>query len=160
MPVQTGLACGRRLAGATWASTASSTAASSASEPLPAAACVFLEDGHSGVHGITASRLVERLGRPAAVFAPRGQGARAVDGTGEADEAPDVEALAAPGGARDDGESATQKAGGAELLSASLRGVPGLHLRETLAGIAAAQPGLLRAWGGHAAAMKAALKRG
>lgn len=130
-----------------------------AAEPLPAAACVFLEDGHSGVHGITASRLVERLGRPAAVFAPRGQGARAVDGTGEADEAPDVEALAAPGGARDDGESATQKAGGAELLSASLRGVPGLHLRETLAGIAAAQPGLLRAWGGHAAAAGLSLAR-
>lgn len=33
--------------------------------------CLFLEQGHSGVHGITASRLVERYGRPVALFAPR-----------------------------------------------------------------------------------------
>jgi len=31
---------------------------------------VYLPDGHSGVHGITASRLTEAFGRPAAVFSP------------------------------------------------------------------------------------------
>jgi single-stranded-DNA-specific exonuclease len=29
---------------------------------------LFIEDGHSGVHGITASRVVEKYGKPAAVF--------------------------------------------------------------------------------------------
>ncbi len=38
---------------------------------------LFLEDGHSGVHGITASRVVESFGKPCAIFAPQGQGARA-----------------------------------------------------------------------------------
>ncbi|HEX4652562.1 MAG TPA: DHH family phosphoesterase [Granulicella sp.] len=38
---------------------------------------LYLEDGHSGVHGITASRVVEAFGKPCAIFAPKGQGARA-----------------------------------------------------------------------------------
>jgi len=32
---------------------------------------LYLEDGHSGVHGITASRLVERFGKPVAIFSPK-----------------------------------------------------------------------------------------
>jgi len=37
---------------------------------------LFLEDGHSGVHGITASRLVEAFGKPAAIFSPKGAGVK------------------------------------------------------------------------------------
>ena len=32
---------------------------------------LYLEDGHSGVHGITASRLVETFGKPVAIFSPK-----------------------------------------------------------------------------------------
>jgi len=32
---------------------------------------LYLEDGHSGVHGITASRLVEQFGKPVAIFSPK-----------------------------------------------------------------------------------------
>lgn len=33
--------------------------------------CVYLEDGHSGVHGIAASRLKDAFGRPTVFFAPK-----------------------------------------------------------------------------------------
>jgi len=40
--------------------------------PSPGCAIVlYLEDGHSGVHGITASRLVEMYGKPVAIFSPK-----------------------------------------------------------------------------------------
>jgi len=32
---------------------------------------LYLEQGHSGVHGITASRLVENFGKPVAIFSPK-----------------------------------------------------------------------------------------
>lgn len=32
---------------------------------------LYMEEGHSGVHGITASRLVEAFGKPVAIFAPK-----------------------------------------------------------------------------------------
>lgn len=33
--------------------------------------CVFLEEGHSGVHGISASRLKDAFGRPTVLFSPK-----------------------------------------------------------------------------------------
>lgn len=35
--------------------------------------CVFLEDGHAGVHGICASRIKDRFGRPVLVFCPKAE---------------------------------------------------------------------------------------
>jgi len=104
-------------------------------QALPSAIAVFLADGHSGVHGITASRLVERYGRPAAVFAPRGRGARvaAVADEGEANDAE-------------------------TLISGSFRSIPELHMRDALQRVADAQPDLLLSFGGHAGAAGATLR--
>lgn len=50
-------------------------------QSLGASICLHLEQGHSGVHGITASRLVERYGRPVALFAPRPDSAGQLSGS-------------------------------------------------------------------------------
>lgn len=42
---------------------------------------LFLEDGHPGVHGIVASRVVERFGRPAVCLSPHAQDAELVTGS-------------------------------------------------------------------------------
>ena len=81
---------------------------------------VFDPDGHPGVHGICAARLVEAFGRPVACFSPRQEG--------------------------DD-------------ITASLRTVPGFHVRDALAEIAGAHPDDFIAWGGHAGAGGVTLKR-
>lgn len=75
---------------------------------------IHLPDGHSGVHGITASRLVEAFGRPVCCLSP--------------------------------------KQGKPGVLTGSLRTVPGVHVRKALAAVAAANPGLLLSFGGHAGA--------
>lgn len=93
---------------------------------------LFLEDGHSGVHGITASRLVERFGKPAAIFARKGCGSR--------DSAEQV---------ADDSR--------AELASGSFRGVAGLHVRDALQRVSDVNPGLLVSFGGHAGAAGATI---
>ncbi len=90
---------------------------------------LFLEDGHSGVHGITASRVVEAFGKPCAIFAPKGQGARAT-------------AAAVPEG----------------LASGSFRSVPGIDVQRALQHVAAAHPDLLIAHGGHQAAAGASIR--
>lgn len=107
--------------------------------PLPAGIAVFLEDGHSGVHGITASRLVERYGRPAAVFAPRGQGAREFEGE-SAVVSEDIDGVDV-------------------LISGSFRSIPELHMRDALQQVADAHSGLLLGFGGHAGAAGATLRR-
>lgn len=89
---------------------------------------LFFDDGHSGVHGITASRLVETFGKPAAIFAPRGAGARNKD---------------APLTVADDSR---------RLASGSFRGVPGFHVRDGLQHVADHYPGLMVGFGGHAGA--------
>lgn len=81
---------------------------------------VFDPDGHPGVHGICAARLVEAFGRPVACFSPRQEG--------------------------DD-------------ITASLRTVPGFHVRDALAEIAGAHPDDFVAWGGHAGAGGVTMKR-
>lgn len=106
-----------------------------AMDPLPDGIAVFLEDGHSGVHGITASRLVERYGRPAAVFAPRGQGARSV------------------------AMGSTEPAAEDDMLAGSFRSIPGLPMRDTLQDVANEAPHLLQAFGGHAGAAGASVRR-
>jgi single-stranded-DNA-specific exonuclease len=90
---------------------------------------LFLEDGHSGVHGITASRVVEAFGKPCAIFAPKGQGARL------------------PTSAITDG-----------LASGSFRSVPGIDVQSALQHVANAHPDLLIAHGGHKAAAGATIK--
>jgi single-stranded-DNA-specific exonuclease len=90
---------------------------------------LFFEDGHSGVHGITASRVVEAFGKPCAIFAPKGQGARSTP------------------------SAATQG-----LASGSFRSVPGVDVQRALQHIAAAYPDLLIAHGGHQAAAGATIR--
>lgn len=98
---------------------------------------LFLEDGHSGVHGITASRVVEAFGKPCAIFAPRGQGARQT-----------APSLAGEADSRD----------GAGLASGSFRSVPGVDVQRALKDIASSYPDLLVAFGGHKAAAGATIR--
>ncbi len=74
----------------------------------------FAADGHAGIHGIVASRLVERFGRPAACL--------------------------------------SGKQGDPDLLTGSLRGIPGVHVRDALQRVADHHPDLFTAFGGHAGA--------
>jgi single-stranded-DNA-specific exonuclease len=90
---------------------------------------LFFEDGHSGVHGITASRVVEAFGKPCAIFAPKGHGAR----SGVAQDVP-------------------------EIASGSFRSVPGIDVQRALQSVAAADPMLLLAYGGHSAAAGATVR--
>lgn len=93
---------------------------------------IFLEDGHSGVHGITASRLVEVFGKPVAIFARKGSGAR-------------------------NGSDVITGSDDRILASGSFRGVPGLHIRDALQFVDDMNPGLLIAFGGHAGAAGATI---
>lgn len=81
---------------------------------------LFFEDGHAGVHGITASRLVESFGKPIGIFAPRGSGAR--------DTVDQPETAVATG---------------------SFRSVPGLNIHEVISAVARAEPDLVVSHGGH-----------
>lgn len=98
---------------------------------------LFLEDGHSGVHGITASRVVEAFGKPCALFAPQGQGAR----------------LTAPALTTGQGTGFATS-----LASGSFRSVPGINVQRALKDVATAYPGLLVAYGGHQAAAGATIR--
>lgn len=82
----------------------------------------FDEDGHVGVQGIVASRLTEATGRPTVVLSRMGAGAR------------------------DDPNQAADSHG---LLTGSVRGVPGFHVRHALQTIADRDPRLLVSFGGH-----------
>ena len=93
---------------------------------------LYFEDGHSGVHGITASRIVETFGKPAAIFAPKGAGARQTD---------------AP----------LNNKTGKRLASGSFRGIPGLHVRDALQYVADYYPDLLVGFGGHEGAAGATI---
>ena len=77
-------------------------------------------EGHPGVHGICAARLVEAFGCPVAYFSPK----------------------------QDSG-----------YVTASLRTVPGFHVRDALKEIASIYPADFVAWGGHAGAGGVTLKR-
>ena len=92
---------------------ANSIAAIEAGGGGEAALCVFDADWHPGVVGLVASRLKERVHRPAIAFAPGGE-----DG----------------------------------FLRGSARSIPGFHIRDALADLAAAQPDLIARFGGHAMA--------
>lgn len=90
---------------------------------------LFFEDGHSGVHGITASRVVEAFGKPCAIFAPKGLGARA-------------------------NTSAVAEG----LASGSFRSTPGVDVQRALQHVANTHPDLLIAHGGHQAAAGATIR--
>ena len=83
--------------------------------------CIFLENGHVGVHGISASRIKEYFGRPTAFFA--------------------------------------LKATDLKLITGSIRGIEGFHVRDALQFVADHAPGLLIAFGGHQGAGGATLLR-
>ena len=81
---------------------------------------------HQGVVGIVASRIKEKLHRPVFAFA-------------RADQAGEANAT-----------NATNETGG--QLRGSGRSIPGLHLRDALDLVSKRAPGLLKKFGGHAAA--------
>ena len=91
-----------------------------AGEP-PMVPCLFDDDWHPGVVGLVASRIKERVHRPALAFAP-----------------------AEPGAA---------------MLRGSARSVAGVHVRDLLAAVDAANPGLVARFGGHAMAAGLTLAR-
>ena len=80
----------------------------------PIALCLHDPEWHAGVVGLVASKLAQRVHRPAVVFAP------SQPGSGE--------------------------------LRGSARSIPGLHIRDALAAVDAAHPGLIARFGGHAMA--------
>ena len=80
----------------------------------PVALCLHDPEWHAGVVGLVASKLAQRVHRPAVVFAPA-------------------------------------QSGGKELRG-SARSIPGLHIRDALAAVDAAHPGLIERFGGHAMA--------
>ncbi len=81
---------------------------------------LYFQDGHSGVHGITASRLVEAFGKPAGIFSPKGAGLKS-----------------------------TISDTSTKIASGSFRGVAGFHVRDALAHVDKNHPGLLLGFGGH-----------
>lgn len=93
---------------------------------------VFLEDGHSGVHGISASRIVEAFGKPCAIFSPKGAGARSSD-------------------------AEFTDGNGKRLASGSFRGIPGFHVRNALQHVSDHHPELMLGFGGHEGAAGATI---
>lgn len=89
---------------------------------------IYFDDGHSGVHGITASRLVEAYGKASGVFSPR-----VVKSNNLMELSKDI-------------------------ASGSFRGIPGLHVRDALAFVDKLHPGLLLSFGGHHGAAGASIK--
>jgi single-stranded-DNA-specific exonuclease len=89
---------------------------------------IYLEDGHSGVHGIVASRISEATGKPCVMLSPKG--------------------------GRDKNQAPIEEKQGEKLLSGSLRAGQShlIHLRDALQSIEDTQPGLLKRFGGHKAA--------
>jgi len=81
---------------------------------------LYFEDGHSGVHGITASRLVEAFGKPAAIFSPKGAGVK--------------------------NSSALEDV---KIASGSFRAVEGFNVKEALTYVDEKYPDLLLSYGGH-----------
>ncbi len=112
--------------------------AAAQAEPESPALVFYFEDGHSGVHGITASRVVEAFGKPAALFARKGSGARDLD--------KDHPTLPR-------GESLPQQ----PLASGSFRAPAGFHVRNALQAVADQHPDLLVSFGGHAGAAGATI---
>ncbi|MGH9615581.1 MAG: single-stranded-DNA-specific exonuclease RecJ [Acidobacteriaceae bacterium] len=106
---------------------------------------LFLQDGHSGVHGITASRVVEAFGKPCAIFCPQGQGARTTA------PAPAADRAAEPASSLDAGLATA-------LATGSFRSVPSIDVQRALTDIASAHPNLLVAYGGHQAAAGATIR--
>jgi single-stranded-DNA-specific exonuclease len=81
---------------------------------------LYFEDGHSGVHGITASRLVEAFGKPSAIFSPKGAGVK------NAELSEDI-----------------------KIASGSFRAIEGFNVKEALTFVDKKYPDLLLSYGGH-----------
>ncbi len=79
-----------------------------------ATVCLYRDDWHPGVVGLVASKVKERVHRPAIAFAPSDAGS--------------------------------------DRLRGSARSIPGFHIRDALAAVNAAHPGLIEKFGGHAMA--------
>lgn len=89
---------------------------------------IYLPEGHSGIHGIVASRISEMTGKPTVMLSPKGGRCK---NQGPVSAPPDM-----------------------PLLSGSLRAGmhPAIHLRDALQTVNDAHPNLLKAFGGHQAA--------
>lgn len=87
------------------------------------ALCLYLPEGHAGVHGIAASRLKDLFGRPTVFLAPK-----------------------------------AQAVGTEKIITGSVRGIEGFHVRDALQAVSDRYPGLLIAFGGHAGAGGLTLK--
>jgi single-stranded-DNA-specific exonuclease len=83
--------------------------------------CIFLPEGHTGVHGISASRIKDCFGRPTVFFAP--------------------------------------KLGEDLVLSGSVRGIEGFHVRDAIQYIADNTSNIILAFGGHRGAGGVTLKK-
>jgi len=92
---------------------------------------IFDAEGHSGVHGISASRVVEAYGKPCGIFAPKGAGARK--------------------------NSSFVPVNTEGYASGSFRGIAGVNLKMALEKIRTEHPELDLTGGGHAAAAGASL---
>lgn len=101
-----------------------------AKDPSPSIV-LFMEDGHAGVHGIAASRVVETFGKPCAIFCPKGRGVR-------------------------DGDD--NSAGFGTIATGSFRSIPGVNVHSALQDIATAHPDLLLSYGGHQSAAGATVR--
>lgn len=93
--------------------------------------CIYLEEGHSGVQGIAASRIKDSFGRPTAIFAPKHVTHKlGTDKHGTDKDADSIEQREA-------------------LITGSVRGIDEIHVRDALQWVSDSAPGLLLAFGGH-----------
>jgi single-stranded-DNA-specific exonuclease len=107
-------------------------------DTLPVGVVLFEADWHHGVVGLVASKLKEALHRPVIACAPA-----------EIEKCGDGSPL---GDLRDQDDRKS-------IVKASGRSIPGFHLRDALAEIDVAHPGLLLRFGGHAMAAGLSLRR-
>ena len=90
---------------------------------------LFMENGHAGVHGISASRIVEAFAKPCAIFCAKGSGDKASD------------------------ESIPTT-----VASGSFRSIPCINVHLALQEVAAAHPDLMLSFGGHRSAAGATIR--
>lgn len=88
-----------------------------------ASICVFLEEGHAGIHGISASKIKDYFGRPTVLFSKRISPETLIE----------ISTVVTT----------------LDLITGSIRGIEGFHVREALQYIADLDPKLLVSFGGH-----------
>lgn len=100
--------------------------------------CIFLPDGHPGVHGIAASRIKELFGRPTVFFAPKAASASTNASSSSSSSS--------------SSNTSRSTATTPHLLTGSVRGIDAFHVRKALQFVANQHPELILAFGGHSGA--------